>query len=422
MQTKGRDVSSAIYSEGRERVEMMDGVIYLDNNATTQCAPEVVDAMLPFFGGSHGNAASPHILGRQAARAVASARELIANSVGCVGSEVFFTSGATESNNMTILSAAQSPSKRRKIVISAIEHKSVLGPCEALETRGFNIVTIPVKKDGGIDLDAMRGAVDSETLLVSIQGANNEIGVFQPVKAVADIAHTMGAVCHCDASQLLGKTPVAVNELDADYVSFSSHKAYGPKGIGLLIIRNRIESFRLSPLMFGGGQENGLRPGTLNVAGIVGTGVACDLCGKSLEDEMRRISQLKNKLEQGIRRISHEACIVAGESPRLPGTSSIIFPGVTADLLIARTPTVCMSMGSACTSGAVSPSHVLLALGISRDMARCAIRLSLGRYNTDDDVQGALNAIGAALAGISTVNTDLLQDNQNADISRKEAF
>jgi cysteine desulfurase len=415
-------VSYAIYKERVEdKVEMTENVIYLDNNATTQCAPEVVDAMLPFFVGNHGNASSPHFLGRQASRAVASARELIAESVGCVASDVFFTSCATESNNLTILGVTQSPLKRRKIVTSAIEHKSVLGPCESLETRGFDIVTIPVKKDGRLDLDAMRCAVDAETLLVSIQGANNEIGVIQPVRAVADIAHAMGAACHCDAAQLLGKIPVSIDELGADFVSFSSHKAYGPKGIGFLIIRNHVRQVAVSPLMFGGGQENGFRPGTLNVAGIVGTGVACRLCSEHVEDEMRRIAMLRGQLEKGIGDIAPGARVVGGESPRLPGTLSVLFPGVPADLLIARTPTVCMSMGSACTSGTVAPSHVLLALGISREEARCVIRFSLGRYNMDDDIQGALNAIGAALYGISPAHITGRQDNRNAIVARKDA-
>jgi len=401
---------------------MTGNIIYLDNNATTQCAPEVVDAMLPFFVGNHGNASSPHFLGRQAVRAVESARELIAESVGCVASEVFFTSCATESNNLAILGVTQSLSKRRKIVTSEIEHKSVLGPCEALETRGFEVVAIPVKKNGKLDLDAMRCAVDEETLLVSVQGANNEIGVLQPVRAVADIAHAMGAACHCDAAQLLGKIPVSIDELGADFVSFSSHKAYGPKGVGFLIIRNHVRQIAVSPLMFGGGQENGFRPGTLNVAGIVGTGVACRLCSERVEGEMRRIALLRGKLEEGIGDIALGARIVGGESPRLPGTLSIMFFGVPADLLIARTPTVCMSMGSACTSGPVSPSHVLLALGISRDEARCVVRFSLGRYNTDADIQSTLNAIGAALSGISTAHMAEHYDDRNSVVAGKEAI
>ncbi|MDD5678849.1 MAG: cysteine desulfurase family protein [Kiritimatiellae bacterium] len=381
---------------------MTTSVIYLDNNATTQCAPEVVDAMCPFFAGNFGNASSPHFLGREAARAVAVARERIADSVGCDASDVLFTSGATESNNLVIFSAAQMSTGRRKIVTSAIEHKSVLGPCEALETKGFDVVRLPVQKDGQLDLGTVQRAVDSETVLVSIQGANNEIGVLQPVKAVADIAHAAGAAFHCDAAQLLGKIPVSIDNLGADFVSFSSHKAYGPKGLGFLVIHNHVRDVVVSPLMFGGGQENGFRPGTLNVPGIVGTGVACHLLTERIETEMLEIDRLRGQLEDGIRTIASDARIVGSESPRLPGTLSVMFPGVPAELLIARTPTVCMSMGSACTSGTVSPSHVLLALGMTRDDARCVIRLSLGRYNTDDDVQGALRAISATLRDIST--------------------
>lgn len=382
---------------------MKENVIYLDNNATTPCAPEVVDAMLPFFAENYGNASSPHFFGREAARAIAVAREHIAESVGCVASEVFFTSCATESNNLVIFGATQTISKRRKIVISAIEHKSVLGPCEVLETKGFDVVRLPVEKNGRVNLDAARCAVDSETVLVSIQGANNEIGILEPVKAVADMAHAVGAAFHCDAAQMLGKIPVSIDDLGADFVSFSSHKAYGPKGVGFLIIRNHVRDVAIFPIMFGGGQEYGFRPGTLNVPGIVGTGVACRLCRERIETEMREIGRLRRQLEDGIKTIASDASIVGSESPRLPGTVSVMFPGVPAELLIARTPTVCMSMGSACTSGTVSPSHVLLAIGMSRDDARCVIRFSLGRYNTNDDVQRALKAISAALCGISTI-------------------
>ncbi len=384
---------------------MTTRVIYLDNNATTQCAPEVVDAMLPFFAGKHGNTSSPHFLGREAARAVTVAREHIAKSVGCNASDVFFTSCATESNNLVILGAAQMSARRRKIVTSVIEHKSVLGPCEALENKGFNVVRLPVGTDGLLDLDTVRHAVDSDTVLVSVQGANNEIGVIQPIKAIADIAHAAGAALHCDAAQLLGKLPVSINDLGADFASFSSHKAYGPKGIGFLTMRSHVTNVTVSPLMFGGGQENGFRPGTLNVPGIVGTGVACRLLTERMETEMREVGRLRDQLEDGIRTIAPDAQVVGSEASRLPGTLSVMFPGISAELLIARTPTVCMSMGSACSSGTVSPSHVLLALGMTRDNARCVVRLSLGRYSTDAEVQEALKAIGAALHDVSVIET-----------------
>jgi cysteine desulfurase len=372
-------------------------VIYLDNNATTACASEVIEAMLPCFADNYGNASSPHFLGRQAARAVASAREQVAECVGCCASDVYFTSGATEANNMVLLGIAKSHSVRRRIVVSAIEHKSVLGPCAILAESGFDVVTVPVQTDGTISIAGLRDAIDAETLLVSIHGANNEVGTIQPVRAVADIAHERGACVHCDAAQLLGKVPVAIDELGADFTTFSAHKAYGPKGVGILISRNRIEGVHVAPLQYGGGQENGLRPGTVNVPGIVGTGAACRLCKEHVHGDMARTMSLRLQLEQGILTMLPLAQIVAQEASRLPGTVSVLFPGIPADILIARTPSICVSRGSACTSGAVAPSHVLLALGLAHDDARCVVRFSLGRYNTIGDVRAALRCISVAL-------------------------
>ncbi len=380
-------------------------IVYLDNNATTQCGPEVIEAMLPFFAGQHGNPSSPHLFGRQAAHAVALAREHIAESIGSDPSDIYFTSCATEANNLVLLGLTHEDTKRRKIITSAIEHKSVLGPCESLAERGFEVATIPVTEDGVIDLDAARSLIDERTLLVSVQGANNEIGTLQPVRTIADIAHEKGAALHCDAAQLLGKVPVSLDEIRADFLSFSSHKAYGPKGIGFLAVRNHVRSVTLSPILFGGGQENGLRPGTLNVPGIVGTGEACKLCKVLLKVEMDRIASLRQSLEEGIHRLMPESVVIASGSQRLPGTTSIMFPGVPGDLLIARTPTVCMSIGSACTSGTVAPSHVLLALGLSRDEARSIVRLSLGRYNTADEVRAAVSAISEAVDTIKESST-----------------
>jgi cysteine desulfurase len=380
-----------------EYVTISETIAYLDNNATTQCAPEVVDVMLPFFAGKHGNPSSPHIYGRQAERAVSVAREQIAESISCNASDIHFTSGATESNNLIILGMAGSGTKRRKIVTSAIEHKSVLGPCESLRERGYEVRTLPVTKGGVIDIEAARNLIDESTLLVSVQGANNEIGTLQPVSAIADIAHEKGAALHCDAAQLLGKVPVALGEIHADFLSFSSHKAYGPKGIGFIVVRNQVRSAVLRPILYGGGQENGFRPGTLNVPGIVGTGEACRLIKSGLEKEMRRVAALRQSLEDGVRKLMPESRAIASGSPRLPGTTCLMFPSVPGDLLISRTPTVCMSLGSACNSGSFSPSHVLLALGLSREEAKSAVRFSIGRYNRVADVQTALSSILEAL-------------------------
>jgi cysteine desulfurase len=395
--------------------------IYLDNNATTQCAPEVIEAMLPFFAGCHGNAASPHLLGQQAARAVAQARERIGASIGCAPSEICFTSCATESNNLVILGMAQIRTKRNKIVASTIEHGSVLGPCEAMADKGFDFQTIPIGTDGLVDIDAARSVIDERTLLVSVQGANNEIGTVQPVRELADIAHERGAAFHCDAAQLLGKRPVSLDEIGADFASFSAHKAYGPKGIGFLVIKNRVKNISMAPLFYGGGQENGFRPGTLNVPGIVGAAEACRLCDFHLKDDMRRIESLRLLLEGGLADGMPNCRAIAIEAPRLPGTVSIIFPNIPADLLITRTPVVCMSMGSACSSGTVAPSHVLLALGLSREEARSVVRLSLGRYNTVGDVETAVRSLSCSVREIMAADSKQEPNSKRMIVDREEA-
>ncbi len=374
--------------------------IYLDNNSTTQCAPEVVEAIVPFFREKFGNPASPHYYGRTAGKSIALARELIADCVCCSPTEVIFTSGATESNNLSILGVAQSVLKKRKIVTSTVEHKSVLGPCAALQSKGYTICRVPVENGGQINLNKLKAEVDEDTLLLSVQAANNETGVIQPVGDIADVAHSCGALFHCDAAQALGKIPVSVNEFRADLLSFSSHKAYGPKGIGFLVVRESLKKFLSAPLMYGGGQEDYLRPGTLNVPGVVGLGAACKLCKEFTVPDMAKIGKLRAKIEERIARIFPNAQIICRLADRLPGTSNIIFPGIPADLLLARAPLLCMSIGSACNSGTLLPSHVLLALNIPSDLARCAIRISLGRYNTEDDVNIALSHLESAIKQI----------------------
>jgi cysteine desulfurase len=318
---------------------------------------------------------------------VSKAREQVAAFIGCDPAELYFTSGATESNNIALLGVAAQCEHRKKIVTTAVEHKSVLGPCERLAEIGFEVVVLPVTQGGVVDLATAQEMIDDNTLLVSVQGANSEIGTLQPVRQIAEMAHAHNVLMHCDATQMLGKVPFTVAELGVDAASFSAHKVYGPKGIGVLFVRSGYPRTRVTPVMFGGGHEGSLRPGTLNAPGIVGFGEACKIAQNSLAGDMEYIRGLRDTLELGLSTRIRGTCLNGDRAARVPGTTSISIDGVPADLLIARVPQVCMSAGSACTTGAVSPSHVLLACGRSRDQAACTVRLSVGRYNTQRDVQ-----------------------------------
>jgi len=364
-------------------------IIYLDHNATTPCAPEVVTAMLPFYQRDYGNASSPSLVGRKAARAVATARTSVASLIGCSPEEILFTSGATESNNLVLLGLCSQPGRRPRIVVSAIEHKSVLEPSTWLLTRGFDVATIPVTQNGIVDIDAAAEIIDDRTLLVSLQAANNEIGTLQPVTEVAEIAHARGALVHCDATQLLGKCTTSVNELGVDFASFSAHKVYGPKGVGALFVRNGPARGCISPVYRGGGQEFDIRPGTLNVPGIVGFGEACRLAQAAIAGDTVRLASLRDAFERLVIERNPTGYVIASYARRLPGTSSICFPGAPADAIMLRLPTICIGRGAACDSGAISPSHVILACGYSRDEAACVIRVSIGRYNNFGEIEFA---------------------------------
>ena len=367
--------------------------IYLDYNSTTPCAEEVVEAMIPFFGVQCGNPASPHVAGREALAAITSAREDTAAVIGGDPAYLFFTSGATEANNLALMGMSDHCKTRNQIVVSAIEHKSVLGPASILADKGFSVSYIPVDRQGCVDADAARTLVNDETLIVSVQGANNETGVIQPVAELAAIAHLHGAVFHCDMAQMLGKERIDVNALGADILSLSAHKAYGPKGVGAFYIANRTLLSRIKPILSGGGQERGLRAGTHNVPGIVGFGCACRLVIRNRVGDASRICSLRERIEQQFRLRLPGASINGLGTARLPGTTSLTIPGIQADMLIANLPNVCIGDGAACSSGAPDPSHVLLAMGLSRDAAECTVRLSLGRYTALQDVDVAVDEI-----------------------------
>lgn len=363
--------------------------IYLDYNATTPCDPRVVERMLPFFTEIYGNPANGlHRQGRLAAQAVDQAREQVANFIGVHSEEIYFTSGATESNNLAIfgLARAQAKNGRKRIVTCAVEHKSVLGPCKKLEEAGFDLVVLPVDGDGQVLLEAAREAITEDTLLVSIQLANNEVGTIQPIRELSEIAHSVEAIIHCDAAQAIGKIPVDLPKMGIDMCSFSAHKLYGPKGVGGLYVSRAIRFYNLEPIIYGGGQENGIRPGTMNVPAIVGIGEACGLADSVLADELTRLQLYREKLENDFSATIPNIIINGKNQNRLPNTSSITFPGIDADALILNLKSVMVGTGSACSSGAIEPSHVLQAIGLARELAYSTIRVSIGRFTQEQEL------------------------------------
>lgn len=368
-------------------------MIYLDYNATTPCPPDVVEAMLPFFGTEYANPASTHLLGRKAAVAVETARGEISEFLGCRAGDLFFTAGATESNNLVLQGLVLRQPGEKRIVTSSIEHKSILEPCRRLNEEGVAVVELPATNDCLIDRFMLDGFLESNTRLVSIQIANNETGAIQPIEEIVKICHARNVLVHIDAAQALAKIPFSLEKLDVDFASFSAHKCYGPKGIGALYARSGRARNAVVPLLLGGGQELSIRPGTMNVPGIVGFAAACRLASSDLRSEMARIAHLRNEFERQLQSRLSGVCFIGSNATRLPGTSSVLIPGVPADALIARMPSICIGTGSACSSGALSPSHVLLACGVSRDDARCVIRVSMGRFTTSDDVNFAIDEI-----------------------------
>jgi cysteine desulfurase len=378
---------------------MTQADIYLDNNATTPCDPRVLEAMLPFFAQIYGNPANGlHKQGRQAAQCVEEAREQVAGLIGAGAAEIIFTAGATESNNLAILGIAGAATghRRKRVVTSAVEHKSVLLPCQKLSERGFEVVVLPVDNQGVVLLEAAEEAITDTTLLVSVQAANNEVGTIQPVAEIAEFAHRHGALMHCDAAQAVGKTSIHVDEWDVDLLSLSGHKLYGPKGVGALYVRGGPLAIPLEPIYMGGGQERGLRPGTLNVPAIVGLGKACEICLEQAAQEATFLKRLRDSFERDLLDQVKTIRVNGDLEHRLPNTSSLTFFGVDADALLLNVPNLMLGTGSACTSGAVEPSHVLQAMGISRRDASSTIRVSIGRFTTAEQLAIAAESLAEA--------------------------
>jgi len=362
--------------------------IYMDNHATTPVDPRVLEEMLPYFTDKFGNAGSRnHSFGWVAEEAVETARQRIAKLIGAAAKEIFFTSGATESDNLAIKGVAESYKEKGSHIITAVtEHKAVLDVCRHLEKRGYHVTYLPVQKDGLIDIDDLNRALDEKTILVSIMAANNEIGVIQPIEEIGKLCQERGVLFHSDATQAIGKMPVDVNKHCIYLMSISAHKMYGPKGTGALYVRRKNPRVQLSPIIDGGGHERGLRSGTLNVPGLVGLGKACSIACEVMPQEACHLAGMRNRLREKIVGRLHEVLVNGSMENRLPGNPNLRFAHVDGESLLMGLNDIALSSGSACTSATIEPSHVLKALGISDDLAHSSIRFGIGRFNTEAEI------------------------------------
>jgi cysteine desulfurase len=364
--------------------------VYLDCHATTPVDRRVLDAMLPYFSETFGNAASStHAWGWKAQEAVDRARQQVAAAVGASAREIVFTSGATESNNLAIGGAAdRAQADRRHLIVSAIEHKSVLEPAHRLESQGWRVTYVPVDREGRVRLEAIERALASGAALVSVMAANNEIGSVQPLAEIGALARANGALFHVDAAQAVGKTAIDVEAMQIDLLSLTAHKIYGPKGCGALFIRRRVE---LSPVIVGGGHERGIRAGTLNVPGIVGLGAACALACASMDEEATRVGGLRDRLLEGLRAQLTGVSVNGGMDHRLPGNLHVGFDGVDGESLLVGIGNIAVSTGSACSSATGEPSYVLQAL-LGADVPPAYVRFGLGRFTTADEIDYAIES------------------------------
>ena len=374
--------------------------IYMDGHATTRLDPRVLEAMLPYFGEHFGNAASrSHAFGWKAAEAVDVARRQVADLVGARPSEIVFTSGATESNNLAIKGVdAAHQGKPRHVVTIATEHRSVLDPCDRLEAAGCSVTVLSVQSDGLVDLDALARAITPDTRLVSLMAVNNEIGVRHPLADVSELTASRGVVFHTDAAQAIGRVPFDVDREAVDLASMSAHKMHGPKGVGALYVRRRQPSVPLLPITDGGGHERGRRSGTLNVPGIVGFGKAAELASAQMEVDVLRIGTLRDRLWQGLRERITDVVLNGSREHRVPHNLNVSFAYVDGEALLTLLDDVAVSSGSACASGTDEPSHVVRALGASRDLARASVRFGLGRETTEAEVDYVIDRVARVVA------------------------
>lgn len=389
--------------------------IYLDHHATTPLDPRVLEAMLPYFTTKFGNPGSVHEFGLEAREAVDASRHAIATTIGAQASEIVFTSGATESNNLAIRGIVERKRRRGDHLISVrTEHPAVLDPLAALAERGYEVTLLDVEPDpspqsGWLDPSQVADAIHDDTCLVSVMLANNEIGVVQPIAEIAEVCKARGVLLHCDATQAVGKVPVDVRELGVDLMSFTAHKFHGPKGIGALYVRSRDPVVRLAKQIAGGGQEQGRRSGTLNVPGIVGMAEALRLASEQLDSDTQRMGALRDQLADGLFATIPSARLVGpaldsiseqGRPLRLANNLNVMFPGTDGEALMLAMPELAVSSGAACSSMNDEPSHVLRALGLSSDQARSCLRFGLGRFTTAEEITQATRLVVGAVENV----------------------
>ncbi len=391
-------------------MEAKKQIIYLDNNATTQIDKRVLDAMMPFLTNEFANANSTHQFGVRAYEAVKSARVQVSELIGAEAHEIVFTSGSTEAINHAIKGVAENyQSKGKHIVTVSTEHSAVLDTCQYLETKGFEVTYLPVKSDGLIDLDELKTVLRDDTILASVMLANNETGVIQPIKEIAELSHDVGALFMSDATQAVGKIPVDVDELGVDLLCLSGHKLYAPKGVGALYVRQRMNRVKIPALLHGGGHEKGLRSGTLNVPGIVALGEACAIAKKELSKNAESISALRDYLETELLKIDGTS-VNGNTSSRLFNTLNILFRGADSDAIIMGLsnpendlPLIAVSNGSACTSASIEPSHVLTAMGLDEVAAFSSIRFSIGKFNTKKEIDIVIDVVKNVVSNLRSM-------------------
>jgi len=394
--------------------------VYLDYNATTPVEPQVLDAMLPYFSADFANASSIHTPGQRARGAVETAREQVAALIGARPQEIVFTSGGTESDNHAIFgviaervgqvfppvassSLADSPLAKAHIITTTIEHEAVLNACQTLEKQGVRVTYLPVDREGIVDSESVRRAIRPETALITIMHANNELGTVQPLEEIGRIAKEHKIYFHTDAVQSAGKIPIDVNEVNVDLLSLSGHKLYAPKGAGALYVRS---GTHLRQLLYGGHHQRGFRPGTENVAGIVGLGKAVEIARNSLSNDAQRVASLRDKLERGLVERIPQVRVNGALAPRTPNTTNVMFAGIEGEALVIALDLkgLACSVGAACSSGAVEPSHVLTAIGLSQEEAKSSLRFSLGRHTTESEIDFALKVIPEAVAQLRALS------------------